>query len=316
LIQHSALSPAAQARAVGMFRRLAEAEASIHDMSVDQVHLHEVGALDSIIDIVGAAFAFEWFGIDDVVSSPLNVGGGTVRIAHGEFPVPAPATVRVLGDAPIYSRGPEGELVTPTGALVISTYAKSYGGVPPMTVERIGYGAGTRDVPGRPNVLRVMIGERRDGSSADARTSVVKIECEIDDMNPQLFGPVADRLHEAGALDVFLTPIYMKKGRPGTLLTVLAAPADRSRLCDVVFRETTSIGVRFEAVEREVLDRRWVDVAVDGGTVRVKVATRNGEVLNAIAEFDDCLRVATSTGRPVKLVQAEVMRAWSALGST
>jgi len=313
LIDQSALSAAGKARAVAMFRRLAEAEAAIHDMSVDDVHLHEVGAVDSIIDIVGAVFALDWFGIDDIVASPLNVGGGTVKIAHGTFPVPAPATLRLLAGVPVYTNGIMSELVTPTGALVITTYAKAFGPLPQMTIERIGYGAGTRDLGEVPNVLRVLIGERASTSdTSSSGGSVVKIECEIDDMSPQLFGPVSDRLFAAGALDVFLTAVMMKKGRPGTLITVLGAPADRERLCDVLFRETTTIGVRVETVERETLSREWVDVQVAGRTVRIKVASRRGEVLNASPEFDDCVRVANETGQPLKTVQAEAMRAFLA----
>ena len=312
LIGHSALSSAGKDRAIAMFRRLAEAEAAIHNVSIEQVHLHEVGAVDSIIDIVGAVFALEWFGIDDIASSPLNVGGGTVDIAHGTFPVPAPATLRLLSGVPAYSTGTKAELVTPTGALVISTYAKQFGPLPAMTVERVGYGAGRRDFPQAPNVVRVVIGERTNAAAAaEPRAGdVVKIECEIDDMNPQLFGAVSDRLFESGALDVFLTPIVMKKGRPGTLVTVLSPPGRRDALCDLLFRETTTIGVRFERVEREILDRHWVDVDVIGGSVRIKVAGRRGEVLNASPEFDDCVRVAAATGRPIKTVQAEAMQKW------
>jgi pyridinium-3,5-bisthiocarboxylic acid mononucleotide nickel chelatase len=308
LISHSALSSAGKARAVALFRRLAEAEAAIHQMSVDEVHLHEVGALDSIIDIVGAVFALEWFGIDDIVSSPLNVGSGTVDIAHGRFPVPAPATTRLLAGVPIYSSGVDAELVTPTGALVVSDYAKAFGPMPALTVRATGYGAGTKDFAKSPNVLRVVIGERTQiAASASGGESIIKIECEIDDMSPQLFGPVSDRLMTGGALDVFLTPVQMKKGRPGTLVTVIAPVGARESLCDTLFRETTTIGVRFEEMGRETLERRWVDVAVAGGSVRVKVSGRRGEVLNVAPEFDDCLRVATTTGRPVKDVQAEAM---------
>jgi pyridinium-3,5-bisthiocarboxylic acid mononucleotide nickel chelatase len=319
LIGHSSLSAAAKARAVAMFRRLAEAEAAIHSMPVDEVHLHEVGALDSIIDISGVAFGLEWFGIDDIVSSPLNVGGGTVFIAHGTFPVPAPATLRLLHGVPVYSGDIQTELVTPTGALVMSEYAKSFGPMPALSVERIGYGAGTKDFAKVPNVLRVVIGERAvatttgPGGQTDAAAvpcAVLKIECEIDDMSPQLFGPVSDTLFAAGALDVFLTPIFMKKGRPGTLLTVLAPPALREALCAILFRETTTLGVRVDAVERETLDREWVDVEVDGGLIRIKVAKRRGEIVNAAPEFEDCVRVAAATGRPIKTVQADAMRAW------
>jgi uncharacterized protein (TIGR00299 family) protein len=316
LINHSSLSAAGKARAAALFRRIAEAEAAIHQMPVEEVHLHEVGAPDSIIDIVGAVFAFEWFGIDDVVASPLNVGGGTVQIAHGTFPVPAPATLRLLHGAPVYSSGTHGELVTPTGALVITSYAKSYGPMPAMTVDRIGYGAGTRDREGAPNVLRVVIGERGTANRATGPSggsgleTVVRIECEIDDMNPQLFSPLVDRLAAEGALDAFLTPVLMKKGRPGTLVTVLAPPERRAAICEVLFRETTTIGVRSDAVERDTLERRWVEVAVPGGIVRIKVAGRGQEVFNASPEFDDCVRVAGATGRPVKAVQADAVKAW------
>jgi hypothetical protein len=309
LIGDSALSPAARARAIEMFRRIAEAEATIHDMPLDRVHLHEVGALDSIIDIVGAVFAMEWFGIDDVVASPLNVGAGTVTMAHGTFPVPAPATLRLLAGVPIYSTGIAAELVTPTGALVLSTYARSYGPLPAMRVGRIGYGAGTRDLGATPNVLRVVIGERT-GAAGQAADTVIQIECEIDDMNPQIFGPVMEQIFAAGAVDVFLTPVQMKKGRPGTLLTALAPPARRDAICDVIFRETTTIGVRFSVVDRETLERRTETVELTGGPVRMKIACRRGDVLNAVPEFDDCVRVAQATGQPIKRVQAEALRAW------
>ncbi len=315
LIGHSALSAAGKARAIALFQRIGEAEAAIHGTPIDRVHLHEVGALDSIIDIVGAVFAMEWFGIDDVVASPLNVGGGTVTIAHGRYPVPAPATARLLTGVPIYGGGPDVELVTPTGALLVSSHARAYGPVPPMTIDRVGYGAGRRDFPRQPNVVRVLVGERTGGhvatgAPAAAAESVVKIECEIDDMNPQWFGPASDRLFEAGALDVFLTAVQMKKGRPGTLVTVLAPEARRAGICDVLFRETTTLGVRFESMQRETLDRRWESVATPGGAIRIKVSSRHGVTLNAVPEFDDCLEVARRTGRPVREVQADALRAW------
>ena len=313
LIDRSALSPAGKARASSMIQRLAEAEAAIHDLPVSEVHLHEVGAVDSIIDIVGIVFALEWLGIEDIVSSPLNVGGGTVTIAHGTYPVPAPATLRLLARVPTYGGEVQSELVTPTGALVVSTYARAFGPIPAMTVEKSGYGAGTRDFAGRPNVLRIIIGERHAvGRPESAGSDVVKIECAIDDMNPQLFGPVFDRLFAAGALDVYTTPIQMKKGRPGALLTVLGRPDDRPALCEILFRETTTIGVRFETMARETLERRSEDVTIAGGVIRIKVATRHGEVVNAAPEFDDCVRVATVTGQSVKAVQAEALRAWFA----
>jgi len=316
LIERSSLSAAGKARAIELFGRIGEAEAAIHETTLDKVHLHEVGALDSIIDIVGAVFALEWFGADDIVASPLNVGSGTVQIAHGTFPVPAPATLRLLRGVPVYSSGLASELVTPTGALIVSAYARSYGPMPSMSVDRVGYGAGTKDFEGVPNVLRVVVGERT-GAQVDAQTSggIVEVVCEIDDMNPQLFGPVTELLVNAGALDVFLTSVQMKKGRPGTLLTVLAPETGRTAITEILFRETTTIGVRFHRVERETLDRRWQNVSVNGGIVRIKVAERNGVVMNAAPEFDDCVRVATASGQPVKAVQAGALRAWLDLNS-
>jgi len=309
LIGHSALSASGKARAVRMFRRLAEAEAAIHEMPVEEVHLHEVGAVDSIIDIVGAVFALEWLGIDDIVSSALNVGGGTVEIAHGTFPIPAPATLRLLSGVPMYSSGTT-ELVTPTGALIISEYARSFGPLPSIRPDRVGYGAGTRDLGKVPNVLRVVIGERVEAREPLSDNTVLKIECEIDDMNPQLFGPVVDQLFGCGALDAFLTPIVMKKGRPGTLVTVLCRPGAREAISAILFRETTTIGVRMEMVERETLERDAVDVTVEGGSIRMKIARRNAEIVNVAPEFEDCVRVARTTGRPIKVIQAEAMRAW------
>jgi uncharacterized protein (TIGR00299 family) protein len=279
-------------------------------MPIEQVHLHEVGALDSIIDIVGAVFALEWLGADRIVCSPLNVGGGMVHSAHGLFPVPAPATVRLLGDAPIYGGLVQKELVTPTGALIATSYATAFGPLPPMTVERVGYGAGSRDNPGTPNVLRVLVGRAADRPEAE-RVSV--IECEIDDMNPQIFGVLMDRLYAAGALEVFYVPVQMKKNRPGTLLTVVAPPELRSTLADVIFRESTTIGLRHTEVERECLRREIISVETPLGPVRLKLAWRAGRVVNAVPEFDDCVRLAAAADRSVKEIQALAIQAYGAL---
>jgi hypothetical protein len=309
LIGRSALSPAARDRAVTLFRRLAEAEAGIHQMPVKKVHLHEVGALDSIIDIVGAVFALEWFGADRVVVSPLNVGSGMVRSAHGVFPVPAPATVALLGGAPVFSRGPEAELLTPTGALLLTGHASSFGPVPAMRITATGYGAGERDFPDTPNVLRLMVGEA-DAEAAMERVAV--LACEIDDMNPQIFGVLMDRLYAEGALEVFFQPVQMKKNRPGTLVTVIAPPDRRHALSAIVFRETTTIGIRFQEMHRQRLEREWVAVDTPFGPVRIKVARRAGEILNAAPEFDDCARLAAERQVPVKDVQAAAVAAWVA----
>jgi uncharacterized protein (TIGR00299 family) protein len=307
LIDTSALSASARERAKQMFHRLGEAEAAIHQMPLENVHLHEVGALDSIIDIVGIAFAMEWAAADRVVCSPLNVGGGMVDSAHGRFPVPAPATVALLGDAPVYSGTVQKELVTPTGALIATSYASSFGPIPAMSIERVGYGAGDRDEPATPNVLRVMIGRADTGSSIER---VCVIECEIDDMNPQIFGVVMERLYAAGALEVFYVPVQMKKNRPGTLLSVVAPPDQRSRMTEVIFRETTTIGLRYYDVDRECLERRIVPVETPLGTVRFKIASRGGNVINAVPEFEDCAKLAAAHNLPVKEVQALAVRSY------
>jgi uncharacterized protein (TIGR00299 family) protein len=306
-IDRSALSEEGKDRANRMFTRLAEAEAAIHDMPLDKVHLHEVGAIDSIIDVVGAVFALEWMGAERIVVSPMNVGGGMVRSAHGVFPVPAPATLALLGDAPVYSSGLQSELLTPTGALVLTEYATGFGPVPAMRVLRTGYGAGDRDLPDTPNVLRVLVGETADAAPA---MRVTVMACEIDDMNPQIFGALMDRLYAAGALEVFYAPVQMKKNRPGTLMTVVCRPGDRGPLVDLVFRETTTIGVRYHEMDRECLDRETMTVPTPWGEVRIKVARRGAVVINVQPEFDDVARLAAAHDVPIKDVHARAHKAW------
>jgi uncharacterized protein (TIGR00299 family) protein len=307
LIEQSALAPDAQARAKALFHRLGEAEAAIHQVPMEQIHLHEVGALDSIIDIVGAVFAIEWFKADRIISSPLNVGGGMVHSAHGHFPVPAPATVKLLAGAPVYSSGVQSELVTPTGALIVTSYAASFGPVPAMAVDRAGYGAGDRDLPGTPNVLRVLVGESADQPHTER---IVVLQSEIDDMSPQIFGLVMERLYAAGALEVYFASVQMKKNRPGTLLTILARPEQREELSAIVFRETTTIGVRYHEVLRERLERQIVPVKTPLGTVRFKIARLGDTIVNAAPEFEDCLRIASERTVPVKDVQAAANKAY------
>jgi len=307
LIGRSALSLPARQRAIHLFERLAEAEAAIHATPLEQVHLHEVGTVDSIVDIVGAVYGLEQLGADRIVSSPLNVGGGTVTCAHGVFPVPAPATARLLQGVPVYAGGPQMELVTPTGALIVTGYAERFGPMPSMRIGQIGYGAGDRDPERHPNVLRMIVGEA-DGPAHAGR--ILEIACEIDDMNPQLFGPLMDRLHQAGALDVFYAAVQMKKNRPGTLVTVLARPEDREQLSGILFSETTTIGVRYQEMMRECLDREFESVETPVGVVRFKIARRTGLVLSAQPEFDDCARIAAEKGLPIKAVQAIAMKAW------
>lgn len=317
LIDRAALSTSARERAKTMFQRLGEVEASIHSIPVEQIHLHEVGSLDSIIDIAGVAFAMEWVGAERIVCSPLNVGSGTVDSAHGRFPVPAPATVKLLGGAAIYSGDIQKELVTPTGALIVTTYASAFGPIPPMKVDRVGYGAGDRDDPKTPNVLRVLIGESmeaRTESASGPGDRVVVVECEIDDMNPQIFGSAMEQLYAAGALEVFYVPVQMKKNRPGTLLTVIAPIDRRSAIADVVFRETTTIGLRYFDVARECLKRESVTVETPVGAVRFKIAWRDGKVVNAAPEFEDVARLAATNKLPVKDVQAIAIRAFADVG--
>lgn len=322
-IRRSALSDAGKAKAVAMFNRLAQAEAAIHGMPLDRVHLHEVGAIDSIIDIVGAVFALEWFNADRIVVSPLNVGGGMVRSAHGVFPVPAPATVALLGNAPVYSSGIQAELLTPTGALILTEYASVFGPVPAMRVSRVGYGAGDRDLVETPNVVRVLVGEATGGDKPSGLSApgtprdvsphamrVVTLACEIDDMNPQIFGPLMDALYAAGALEVFYSAVQMKKNRPGTLMTIVARPEDRERLTELVFRESTTIGVRYQEMARDCLDREMVTLTTAVGPVRFKVARRHGEIVNAQPEFDDLAKLATERSIPIKEIQALAQKAW------
>jgi len=310
MIRSAGLSTPVTEKAIALFERLGEVEAGIHGIPVERVHFHEVGAIDSIVDIVGGVWAVEQLGVTDVVASPLNVGSGTVDTDHGRLPVPAPATLELLKGVPVYSAGPAMELVTPTGALLVTGHASAFGPMPAMTVGAAGYGAGSRDVPGHPNVVRAVVGET---AAAPGHVRVAVLECNIDDMNPQIFGPVLDQLYAAGALEVFLTPIQMKKSRPGTLLTVIAPPAAREQALDVLFRETTTIGVRHHETDRECLDREMVTVETEYGRVRVKVSRRRGLVTNAAPEFDDCARLAADRKVPVKEVHAAAAAAYRAV---
>ena len=311
LVERSALSDASKQLANRLFRRLAETEATIHRMPVEKVHLHEVGALDSIVDIVGGVFAFEWFGAARIVASPLNVGSGTVTCEHGTLPVPAPATAALVSGVPVYAAGPPGELLTPTGALLVTEFAGEYGALPPMRIEQIGYGAGTRDPAGHPNVLRVLVGEEAQDGGWE-RMAVV--ECEIDDMNPQIFGVLMERLYAAGAVEVFYTAVQMKKNRPGTHVTVLVPPGGRESVSTTLFRESTTIGLRHSEVTRETLRRELVGVSTRFGEVRCKVARRGAAVVNVAPEFDDCARLAEQHDVSVKEVHAAAVKGYQDAG--
>ena len=306
LVNRSALDAEVKARATALFWRLAEAEASVHGTTPDRVHFHEVGAVDSIVDVVGGVVGLRWLRADRFVSSPLNVGTGSVTMSHGTFAVPPPATAKLVTGVPVYGAG-EGELLTPTGALLVTSFASSYGPLPLLRPEGMGHGAGTRDTHGRPNVLRLIVGEEDAAGPGDR---VLVLETEIDDMSPQLFGPLTERLLTAGALDVYLTAIQMKKGRPGVLLTVLSPPAQREALEGLLFAETTTLGIRRQEWDRTTLSRETVAVDTPYGSVRVKLGRRGEQVLNAQPEFDDCQKLAAARRVPVKEVWAAAVAAW------
>jgi len=304
-IEKAGLAPRAADRARRIFTRLAEAEAKVHNMPVEEVHFHEVGAVDSIVDIVGAAIAFELLGIDEFTCSALDVGAGQVKTAHGLLPVPAPATAELLRGAPMYTSGIARELVTPTGAAIATTLSTRYAQIPEMTLRAVGYGAGSANLTEKANVLRILIGENATseaGEHWDAPVSV--IETNLDDMSPQIYGYFVERALAAGALDVFSTAVQMKKNRPGVLLTILCDATHTARMIDLVFRETTTIGVRTYDVRRKVLDRELVPVATPFGEVRMKISRMNGSVLNATPEYEDCQRLAAEKGIPLKQVIA------------
>jgi uncharacterized protein (TIGR00299 family) protein len=313
IILKAALTESAKQTAIAIFEKLGQAEAKIHNIPIEKIHFHEVGAVDALVDITCAAVGTEALGIelgiDEIVCSPLNVGGGTVTCAHGTFPVPAPATVELLKGAPVYSSGLQAELVTPTGAAIVRTLATRFASFPEMKIERAGYGAGTRDFPAHANVLRITIGEAASKLAANTSQETISVlEANLDDLNPQVFGYVMDRLLEAGALDVFGTPVQMKKNRPGNLLTVLAKPNDADKLAQIIFAETTTLGVRRREEKRQVLARKWQTVPTRFGDVRIKIASLNGTVTSYAPEYEDCRRIAAEHRVPLKLVMQEAVQ--------
>jgi uncharacterized protein (TIGR00299 family) protein len=307
LLEGSTLAAAVKAQALKMFARLAEIEGRLHGKPAAEVHFHEVGAVDAILDVVGACAGLKLLGIDQLNCSPLNVGSGRVETAHGTLPVPAPATAELLKGTPVYSSGVEGELVTPTGAVIVSTLASSFGPMPPIRVARVGYGAGSRDYPGHPNMARLFVGERAEVSNAEARVfdrgeAVAVIEANVDDMSPQLYGHLVERVLAAGALDITCSSIQMKKNRPGFEISLLCAPERAEALAQLLFEETTTIGLRAYQAARLVLEREMASVETPYGTVRVKVARRLGTVINVAPEYEDCRRLASEKSVPLKEV--------------
>jgi uncharacterized protein (TIGR00299 family) protein len=303
LIDKSTAPDGVKQNAAAVFQRLGEAEAKVHGIPLAKVHFHEVGAVDSICDIVGACAGFHLLGVDAIYSSPLNVGSGTVNTEHGVLPVPAPATAELLTGKPIYARGPALELTTPTGAAIAATLAKDFGPLPPLRISSTGYGAGDKDFPDHANVLRVLIGE-----STDAResTSVAVLEANIDDSSPQVLGYAMERLLEAGALDVTLEYVLMKKNRPGTLVRVIAKPEDRETLAQLMFAETSTLGLRIYFAERRVQARRILEVETPHGQVRIKISTDG----SFAPEYDDCRKLAIASGIPLKQILAEANLAY------
>lgn len=317
IINRAAISPKAKQRAIRIFEALGAAEARVHNTDIESIHFHEVGAIDAIVDIVCSAVGSETLGVDEWVCSPLNVGGGTVNCAHGTFPIPAPATLDLLRAAPIYSGEIQKELVTPTGAAIVHVLATRFGPFPKMKTSTIGYGAGTRNFQGFPNVLRLSIGESTfaeaevvDGEVRVPVEEIAILEANIDDMTPQVFGYVMEQALAAGALDVFGTAVQMKKNRPGMLLTVLCRPDDSARITRLIFAETTTLGVRMRQEKRAALTRRHLTIQTKWGEVRMKLANLNGAVSNYAPEYEDCRRIAEQQRVPLKAVMQEAVKVY------
>ena len=311
VIGKAEISQTAKDRAIRIFEVLGAAEAKVHNTDIEAIHFHEVGAVDSIVDIVCAAVGVEELGLNQAewICSPLNVGGGTVVCAHGTFPIPAPATLELLRHAPVYSGEIQKELVTPTGAAIVNVLASRFSSFPRMKPERSGYGAGTRDFKGFPNVVRLTVGEAAQVDVPAANTEEISIlEANVDDMTPQVFGYVMDRALELGALDAFGTAVQMKKNRPGMQLTVLCRPEDRQRMEKLIFAETTTLGVRMRQESRAVLARRHVNIRTKWGEVRMKLANLNGSVSNYAPEYEDCRRIAEAQQVPLKTVMQEAIK--------
>jgi uncharacterized protein (TIGR00299 family) protein len=308
IIEGGTLPAQVKAQSQAIFTRLAQAEARVHGETIEDIHFHEVGGLDAIVDIVGSALGFSLLGIERIYSSALHLGTGTVQCAHGLLPLPAPATLELLKGVPVYGWDVEAELVTPTGAAILTTLADSYGSTPMMRVDRVGYGAGSRDLP-FPNLLRLTIGTALEEADDYDEDVVIVIETNIDDMNPEWYEQAMSRLFDAGALDVFLTPVQMKRNRPAVQVSVIAAPERLSHLLEVVFAETTTIGVRTHSVRRWKLRREAIIVETPYGPVAAKVARQQGKVVNVSPEHRDCQRIAAERDLPLKEVYQAALAA-------
>ena len=307
LIEKSGISPASKKAGLDVFRTIAEAEARAHGVGPEDVHFHEVGAVDSIIDIVGSAIAIDLMGVERIVSSPLNLGSGMVRFSHGTFPVPAPATAEVIKSraVPVFSSDIKAELTTPTGAAIITTLADGFGPMPQMNVQSTGWGAGDREFEGTPNMLRVFTGESADAFEED---EVIITEANIDDMDPRIYEYVMERLFEEGALDVWLTPIIMKKSRPAVTLSAMAAPDRTDRVAETILFETTTFGIRSYRAGRKKLEREFMEAGAGRGTARVKIGRSGKRVIKAMPEYEDIKMIAKKTRKPLREVLAEIIK--------
>lgn len=301
IINNSTLSESVKEKSTAIFQRLAEAESEVHGFEVENVHFHEVGAMDAIIDVVGAVIGFNALGIKKIVCSPLHVGSGTVECAHGTLPVPAPATAELIKGRPVYSTGVKGELLTPTGAAILTTLSSEFGAMPPMSIKSIGYGAGTLE-PSIPNLLRVVIGETDDETMDYETEQAAVLETNIDDMNPQIYDYLIEKMLKMGAMDVFLTSVQMKKNRPGTLLTLVCAMDKVGLFSDFLLKETTTIGLRWRMENRIKAQRRIDTLETEHGSVRIKIAESAGKIINISHEYDDCKKLAVEKGIPLKLI--------------
>lgn len=310
MIELSGLSSWVKEKSVEAFRRLAEAEGKIHGQPPEKVHFHEVGAVDSIVDIVGAMIAMESFMPVRVVSAPVNVGQGTLECQHGTYPVPGPATQELLRGIPTYSNSVTGELTTPTGATLLATLVEEFGSQPALKILKTGYGAGTRQTPGNANVLRITLGDPFSEASLSPEETVAVLEATIDDMSPQLYGHFQEKALAAGALDVYATPIYMKKNRPAMKVTCVCAVADVDRLADLMFRETTTIGARYSLAQRKTLRREFLKVETEFGAVTIKISCLGPQAVNFVPEFEDCRRLAMEKGVSLKEVQSAAIYAY------
>jgi hypothetical protein len=317
IIEGSRLGDSVKQRASKIFTRLAEAEARVHNVAVERVHFHEVGAVDAIVDVVGACIGFELLGVERFAASALHVGSGMVEMEHGRFPVPPPAVAELLRGAPVYSTEVKGELVTPTGAAIVATLCESFGPLPPMRVEASGYGAGTREYEKFPNVLRVIVGETEGAgdvvASDESDEELNVVETNLDDVSPQVLGHLMERAFASGALDCYFTNVQMKKGRPGVLVSILCLPRDKESLTRLLFEETPTLGVRSYEVRRRALERESVTVETEFGRIAVKVGRMGGRVLSAMPEYEECREAALRAGVALRVVQEAARAAYGRL---